>query len=121
MRSIASFALTFSGCVVGTLLAYLRENSGAARATHGIATVAPAAAPASRTLRRVLKIVIMLPPLFMEHDGASIARLRRSGVIMGKRREGGKRGKGRRERWRKQNPQSRRRERAVPKTGAPRS
>src|SRR5262249_55767115 len=69
MRSIASLARTLSGCVVGTLLAYLRENSGAARATHGIAMVAPAAAPAKSTLRRVLKIVIMLPPVFLKHHG----------------------------------------------------
>src|SRR5215469_8023722 len=71
MRSIASLARTLSGCVVGTLLAYLRENSGAARATHGMATVAPAAAPANRTLRRVLKIVIMVPPTYADpgHHG----------------------------------------------------
>src|SRR5215469_17296515 len=62
MRSIASLARTLSGWVVGTLLAYLNENSGAARATHGIATVTPAAAPAKSAVRRVAKIVMMLPP-----------------------------------------------------------
>src|SRR2546423_13278125 len=52
MRSIASTARTLSGCAVGELLAYLSWNSGAAFATHGAASVALTAVPASSTERR---------------------------------------------------------------------
>src|SRR4029079_7988011 len=72
MRSIASTARTLSGCAVGELLAYLSWNSGAvgelwacvmwnggaACATHGAASVALTAVPASSTERRVVLSVI---------------------------------------------------------------
>src|SRR5438270_7839621 len=58
MRSIASTARTLSGCAVGELLAYLSWNSAAPLAIHGIAIVAPAAVPASRTARRFVLSVI---------------------------------------------------------------
>src|SRR5947207_5462089 len=63
MRSIASMVRTVSGCVTGELLAYLSWNSAAPLAIQGIAMVALAAVPASSRVRRVVRSVIVTPPI----------------------------------------------------------
>ena len=63
MRSAASCARMFSGCVSGRLLPYLYENS-AARAMRGSAVTMPAAGRAERVRRarlRVSEVMILSP------------------------------------------------------------
>ena len=92
MRSIASTARMVSGWVTGELLAYLSENSGAARATHGMASVAPVAAPVSSRARRLVVKLMDIPPVMI---AAAALRETRAGLgtfhaMMGSRPTSGK-------------------------------
>jgi hypothetical protein len=72
MRSAASCARMFSGCVTGRLLPYLYENS-AARAMRGSALATPAAGRADRvrkTLRRFIDCMCVSVVLMMRFDAS---------------------------------------------------